>query len=95
MSWLDADGDGEISSDELAALDIDGDGKISKVSLHFHAYNCQFLVPPLKAELRAALGSVLGLGSHTDQDTLVDMVMREAGDKDGDQELTVEEINTA
>ena len=31
MSWLDADGDGEISSDELAALDIDGDGKISKV----------------------------------------------------------------
>ena len=31
MSWLDADGDGEISSDELAVLDIDGDGKISKV----------------------------------------------------------------
>ena len=31
MSWLDADGDGEISSAELAALDIDGDGKISKV----------------------------------------------------------------
>ena len=32
MSWLDADGDGEISSDELATLDVDGDGKISKVS---------------------------------------------------------------
>ena len=31
MSWLDTDGDGEISSDELAALDINGDGKISKV----------------------------------------------------------------
>ena len=48
-----------------------------------------------EAELRAALGSVLGLGSHTEQDTLVDLVMREAGDKDGDQELTVQEINTA
>ena len=63
--------------------------------MHRNTHNCQFLVPPLKAELRAALGSVLGLGSHTEQDTLVDMVMREAGDKDGDQELTVEEINTA
>ena len=57
--------------------------------------NCQYLAPSLKAELRAALGSVLGLGSHTEQDTLVDLVMREAGDTDGDQELTVEEINTA
>ena len=49
----------------------------------------------LKAELRAALGSVLGLGSHSEQDTLVDLVMRVAGDADGDSELTVEEINTA
>lgn len=49
----------------------------------------------MKAELRAALGSVLGLGSHSAQDTLLDLVMKEAGDKDGDQELTVEEINTA
>lgn len=61
--------------------------------MHFH--NWQFLTLSLKAELRAALGSVLGLGSHTAQDTLVDLVMREAGDTDGDQELTVEEINTA
>lgn len=61
--------------------------------MHFH--NWQFLTLSLKAELRAALGSVLGLGSHTEQDTLVDLVMREAGDKDGDQELTVQEINTA
>ena len=58
-------------------------------------HNWQYLVPSLKAELRAALGSVLGLGSHSEQDTLLDLVMKEAGDKDGDQELTVEEINTA
>ena len=33
LSWLDADGDGVISGEELAALDVDGDGKISKVIL--------------------------------------------------------------
>ena len=77
MSWLDADGDGEITTEELAALDVDGDGKISK------------------AELRTALASVLGLGSHDDQDTLVDMLMKVAGDTDGDMQLTREEINKA
>ena len=30
---LDADGDGEITTDELKALDIDGDGKLSKDEL--------------------------------------------------------------
>ena len=60
-----------------------------------HRHNWQFLLSSLKAELRAALGSVLGLGSHSEQDTLVDLVMREAGDKDGDNELTMKEINTA
>ena len=45
--------------------------------------------------MRTALRSVLGLGSHDDQDTLVDMVMKVAGDKDGDMELTTEEINEA
>ena len=77
LSWLDADGDGEITSEELAALDIDGDGKISK------------------AELRAALKLVLGLGTHAEQDALLDMVLIAAGDKDGDQELTKDEINFA
>jgi len=74
--WLDADGDGEISSEELAALDVDGDGKISK------------------SELRSALRLVLGLSTHGAQDTLVDLVMSVGGDKDGDGQLTVEEINS-
>ena len=76
MGWLDADGDGEISSAELAALDVDGDGKISK------------------SELRSALRLVLGLNTHGAQDTLVDLVMAVGGDRDGDGELTVEEINS-
>ena len=45
--------------------------------------------------MRTALRSVLGLGSHDEQDTLVDMVMKVAGDKDGDNQLTMKEINTA
>ena len=45
-----------------------------------HRHNWQFLFFSLKAELRAALGSVLGLGSHSEQDTLVDLVMPERGD---------------
>ena len=57
-------------------------------------HNWQYLVPSLKAELRAALGSVLGLGSHSAQDTLVDLVMEAGGDRDGDGHLTVDEINT-
>ena len=73
---MDADGDGEISTAELAALDVDGDGKISK------------------SELRAAMRLVLGLSTHGEQDTLLDLVMAVGGDKDGDGELTVEEINT-
>lgn len=76
-SWLDADGDGEISSEELAALDTDGDGKLSK------------------AELRSALCKVLGLDSHADNDTLLEMIMKVGGDKDGDMQLTTEEINAA
>ena len=76
LGWLDVDGDGEITSAELAALDVDGDGKISK------------------AELRSALKMVLGLSTHGDQDTLVDLVMEAGGDRDGDGQLTVEEINT-
>ena len=76
LGWLDVDGDGEITSAELAALDVDGDGKISK------------------AELRSALKMVLGLSTHGDQDTLVDLVMEAGGDRDGDGHLTVEEINT-
>ena len=30
---MDADGDGEVTSDELKALDIDGDGQLSKAEL--------------------------------------------------------------
>ena len=58
-------------------------------------HNWQFLLSSFKTELRAALGSVLGLGSHSEQDTLVNLVMREAGDQDGDNELTMQEINMA
>ena len=47
-----------------------------------------------KAELRSALRLVLGLSTHGDQDTLVDLVMKAGGDRDGDGHLTVDEINT-
>ena len=53
MSWLDADGDGEISSSELAALDIDGDGKISKV-LHNFAFTTSTSIKVAYFEGRAA-----------------------------------------
>jgi len=33
LTFLDADGDGEVSTEELKALDIDGDGKLSKAEL--------------------------------------------------------------
>merc|ERR1719367_519484 len=33
FALLDADGDGEVSTEELKALDIDGDGKLSKSEL--------------------------------------------------------------
>ena len=32
-SWMDTDGDGQISPEELAALDLDGDMKLSKDEL--------------------------------------------------------------
>ena len=34
LALLDADGDGQVTTEELKVLDIDGDGKLSKVCMY-------------------------------------------------------------
>ena len=46
-----------------------------------------------KAELRAAIESVVGLSTFEGQDALLEMVMEAGGDADKDGNITIEEIN--
>ena len=76
----------------LGWLDTDGDGEITAAELAALDIDGDGKIS--KAELRSALRLVLGLSTHGDQDTLVDLVMEAGGDRDGDGHLTVDEINT-
>ena len=46
-----------------------------------------------KAELRAAIESVVGLSTFEGQDELLEMVMEAGGDADKDGNITIEELN--
>ena len=73
--FLDVDGDGVLTADEIKVLDTDGDGKLSK------------------AELRSAIANLLGLSTSEGQDALLLYVLHAGGDRNLNQQLTLDEMN--